>query len=117
MSTQHFKRKEFTPKTKAAALARAGGFCECGCGEPLSHPVEYDHIVEAFFGGGNDLDNCAVLNRACHLEKTKERMKAVSKTRRLEKKRLGIEKKKAKLPGSKATKWRKKLNGQVEKRR
>ena len=113
-------RSEFPQSVRKAAYARSGGVCECGCGRPFTdHPKErphYDHALPDFLGGTNDLENCEVLRIDCHQTKTYGRdMPHIVKVRRGEKKRKGLEKRKAKIPGSKGTGLRKKMNGQVVK--
>lgn len=85
------KRSEFSEKTKLAAFERAAGKCECGCGKPLLRP-EYHHIVPAFLEGegSNDLSNCKCINRTCHEKETALQRPEITRTKRLEKKRLGL---------------------------
>ena len=81
-------RQEFTSKTRMAAFERSGGHCEePNCGLPFSpsNPVEYDHEIEAFYGGTNELDNCKAICRGCHKAKTKQRAPVLAKSRRLTK--------------------------------
>jgi hypothetical protein len=62
------RRREFTPKTKAAVRKRSGGICEAdGCDRPAA---EIDHKVECWEGGDNSLENAKDLCVECHLEKT-----------------------------------------------
>jgi 5-methylcytosine-specific restriction endonuclease McrA len=72
------KRHEFSKRTKLNAFMRCGGQCEnmdedgirCTVTFKVGRSAHYDHIIAASNGGRNDLDNCAVLCRACHREKT-----------------------------------------------
>lgn len=75
------RRREFSKETKRAAFTRARGICEChlvpslnrpdGCGVSLrSGHINYEHIEQDALGGGNDVENCAVLVRTCWREKT-----------------------------------------------
>lgn len=109
-------RREFSAATKRAAWDRAGGICECGCGQPFTdHPKErphYDHIVPDALGGRNDLENCQAIRIACHAVKTGDYdIKRIAKARRGEKASKNLIAPKAKIPGSKGTGWRKPLNG------
>jgi len=99
-------RLEFSKTTKRAAWDRAAGHCE-NCTKP-SRPgdVEYDHIIEDYFDGGNGLDNCRVLCKSCHSGKTKKNAPVIAKSRRLRDKNAGI-KKRSSFRG-----WRK-FNGDI----
>lgn len=112
------KRIEFSAKVRLAAWERSGGLCECGCQVKIlpGDGPEYDHRVEAVLGGEATLQNCVVLRRRCHQAKTSARAPVLAKTRRLEKAASGIRPRKVVIPGSKASKWRKKIDGSVERR-
>lgn len=98
-------RQEFSANTKLLARRRCGGMCEnCGIQIRPGNGPEYDHIVESFYGGGNDLENCQVLCRNCHGAKTSSRAPEMAKSRRLEKAAAGVRKSKRPMrkppPGS-----------------
>ena len=110
-------RSEFTKKTKLEAWKRCEGFCECGCQQKIIGIPEYDHIIEDAIDGGNDLENCMVMSKKCHALKTKERRPEIDKTRRISEKNAGVRKRKGRpIPGSKASGWRKKMDGTAERR-
>jgi 5-methylcytosine-specific restriction endonuclease McrA len=92
------------------AFERAGGFCE-RCGAKLWRGVEYHHIIEAYLGGDNSLENCCVACRPCHVELTAERHPAIDKTRRLADKQMNITKRKKRPFGD--PRYRKKMSGEV----
>jgi 5-methylcytosine-specific restriction endonuclease McrA len=103
------KRDEFSSKTRMAAYERSGGHCEePGCGLPFSpsNPVEYDHEIEAYYGGTNDLDNCKAKCRSCHKVKTSERAAVIAKSRRLLKKQAGLTRTKKRIGNRGFTSWR-----------
>jgi len=96
-------RREFSKQIKRDAFARCNGHCEgAGCGAKLfvgDH--HYDHIVPDGLGGEPTLDNCQVLCKACHGEKTRKRdVPAIAKTKRIQDRQKGI-----KAP-RKITSWR-----------
>lgn len=112
-------RSEFPVSVRKAALARCGGICECGCGQPFTeHPKErphYDHDLPDFLGGTNDLENCKVLRVCCHQVKTYgQDMSKIVKVRRGQKDRKNLKANKSKIPGSKGTGMRKRMDGTVE---
>ncbi len=107
-------RRELSVKTRKAAYDRSGGICECGCGMPFGREsVEYDHRIPDYFAGMNDLDNCVAMRRSCHVAKTRDDAKDIAKTRRILSKQRGHEARKKKIPGSKGTGIRKKMDGTV----
>ena len=111
-------RQEFPVKVRKAAWDRAGGICECGCSQPFTNadPVEYDHIVEAALGGEATIGNCIALRKSCHRAKTSERAPVIAKASRIERKTQGLTGRKAVIPGSKTSGWKRKLDGTVVRR-
>ena len=106
-------RKEFSRAVRRDAFLRANGDCEL-CGIKLKvGEAEYHHRIEAYLGGEATLENCVVLCRSCHALATKARHPEIDKTRRLADKRMGI-RRKSTMPGSKRSKFKKRMNGTVE---
>lgn len=108
------RRTEFSIATRRAALKRAKGICECGCGMPLDQHkgFDFDHIIPCELDGDNSLENCRVVNRTCHRAKTStEDMPRIKKVRRTDKRQNGLEARKAKIAGSKGTGWRNPIHG------
>ncbi|MFA7256955.1 MAG: HNH endonuclease signature motif containing protein [Kiritimatiellales bacterium] len=76
-------RREFTGKTRKAALARSGGVCEASsswyglpdgmrCTNVLSLVgVQYDHVILDANSKDNSLENCAAVCPKCHSFKTR----------------------------------------------
>lgn len=85
-------RKEFSRKTRAEVFLRAKGMCE-KCGAKLkTGEGEYDHIVPAFLGGDNTVDNAALLCVPCHRgvgAKTADDQRIIAKVKRLKAKHDG----------------------------
>lgn len=108
-------RLEFTRSTKLAAWDRANGRCECGCGKKLATgDIEYDHRIRNEIEPDNGLDNCQVLSRACHSFKThKIDAPAAAKSRSVRAKAIGAHKPKRIMPGSRASRLKKRLDGWV----
>jgi hypothetical protein len=89
-------RKEFSRKTKAAAWARCNGICEGTlpdgrrCYVPLTdHWHEYHHVDPDWFSKNNELENCLVLCRACHVIVTRKNKADIAKSKRIRDKRSG----------------------------
>lgn len=108
-------RREFRRATKAAAWERCGGACE-GCARKFADGdcVEFDHIVPDALRKNADLANCQVLCTECHKAKTKGDITTIAKSVRIAKKFNGTFRiARHIVPGSKASRFRKSLNGKV----
>lgn len=107
------------PRVRLRVWERAGGRCQAGCGRKLRPPAdrwECDHIVALINGGENRESNLQVACSWCHGVKTARDVATKSKTAGAAKKHLGIHKAKHPLPGSRASGWRKPMNGKAERR-
>jgi 5-methylcytosine-specific restriction endonuclease McrA len=82
-------RREFSKSVRLAAWERCKGHCET-CGQKIVAGVEYDHALENYVGGMNDLANCVCLCVRCHRVKTKTNRPQIDKTRRIYEKRAGV---------------------------
>lgn len=121
-------RAEFSKQTKRLALKRSGGLCEASgpmyglrlfqvCGSQLSYGVEFDHVVLAANGGDNSLENCAAVCKRCHSHKTRthDTPLAAKTVRQRDKIGLGIKRRASRpIPGSKASPFKRKMDGTVE---
>lgn len=105
-------RREFPGKVRALAFERAGGCCE-KCGVRLgAGKVHYDHVLPDALGGEPTLENCAVLCRPCHGEKTaKEDVPRIRKADRQRRRHIGAHQSKHPIPGGKNHPLKRKLNG------
>lgn len=109
-------RAEFSKKVKLAAFKRVEGRCE-SCLAPIVNGAEYDHIVPHAVGGDNSLENVQVLCRPCHADKTRKRdVPQIAKSKRIAEKRAGVRRKGPAMAGSRRSQWKRKMNGQVERR-
>ena len=116
-------RKEFTARTKQAAFIAANGRCEnCGAKILPANPAEYDHDKPCCEGGDNSVESCRVLGTKCC---TAHRDKSAGETRRTARADAGHRnwigakskpKGNAIIPGSKASKWKKLMSGEVVRR-
>lgn len=113
-------RQEFPKSVKEAALERASGHCECGCGQPFGQEgVIYAHWpIAAALGGPGTLDNCRVHRVRCERQITSERDRPmIDKAKRGLEKRLGLRGRKGRpMAGTKASGYRKRMDGTVERR-
>lgn len=77
---------------------------------------ELEHIIALSCGGEHREYNLAPALVAPHKEKTKEDVKVKAKIDKIKKKHLGLSKSKNPMPGSRASKWKRKIGGGWEHR-
>lgn len=73
---------------------------------------QYDHIIPLILGGGHRETNLQWLCVPCHKGKTKLDVKLKAKVARVRKRHLGI-KKPSRFPGSRDSKFKKRMDGTV----
>ena len=79
--------------------------------------AEFDHMIPLILGGEHRESNLTLLCHECHAAKTKLDVKLKAKVARVRQRNLGIKKRKGRpLPGTKASGWRKRMDGTVERR-
>lgn len=94
-------RKEFSRKTKRAALERSGYRCEAAgtrygfetgqrCNCHLSLGVQFDHVLPCELGGDNDLANCAAICVQCHKYATRNDIQQIRKSDRQRDRNSGV---------------------------
>ena len=104
------------PRVKARIILAQGGICACGCGVKLGasgERIEFDHTTALILGGENRENNLRALRSRCHTTKTREDVAQKSTEARKRAKHLGLTTPKRIMPGSRASKWKKKLDGTV----
>lgn len=74
---------------------------------------DFDHKIAICNGGTHSEDNLFPALRDKHKEKTRADVAEKAYTARVKAKHLGIKKAKHVLPGSKASKWKRKISGKV----
>ena len=107
-------RREFPTKIRVAAFQRANGLCE-KCGARLTPgKFAYDHILPDWLGGEPTLENAQVLCDPCHSEKTHGQDRPrINKTQRQHARHIEAKApSRNPLPGSKASGWKRKMNGE-----
>jgi 5-methylcytosine-specific restriction protein A len=107
-------RREFSTKIRIAAMGRCKGYCE-NCGAFLrTGRFAFDHVNPDGLTGEPTLENCMVLCNPCHDDKTRLDTHVIAKAKRREALHLGVKKPtRNPLPGSKASKYKKKMDGSV----
>lgn len=106
-------RREFSAKIKAQAAERANGHCENCTRKLMTGDFHYDHEIPDGLGGEPTLENCRVLCRSCHSEKTmRQDVPMIAKAKRNYRKARGI-RKPSKMAGSRDSRYKRKLDGTV----
>lgn len=115
--------KAFSASTKAKAFMRCNGRCEGMIGEVKCNADlrgtewDCDHIKADWEGGDNTLENAQCLCKACHKPKSAEDNRLTKRADRKSRRDMGIRKSSsAIIPGSKASGWKKKMDGTVVRR-
>lgn len=112
------KRKARTGKQRLAILEAHG--CRCYLTGAMIDPVrdrwEIEHVIPLAGGGTDDDDNCRPVLASAHLNKTKADLTRIAKGKRIEQKHKGAQRSARPMPGSRASKWKRKMNGEVVER-
>jgi hypothetical protein len=81
---------------------------------------DFEHVIALANwtgdGHGNRESNIRLAYRPAHREKTRQDVAAKAKSDRVRKKHVGIKKPKHPMPGSRASGWRRRMDGTVERR-
>lgn len=112
------KRKPLTQKQRVALFVSHDGKC-CICGGKIAVGERWidEHVAPLWRDGDNSTDNRAPAHEGCARKKTASEAKERAKSRRVAAKHIGAHVKKGPpMPGSKRSKWRKRMNGNVERR-
>jgi hypothetical protein len=81
--------------------------------EQIIARFHFDHAVHDAWGGSLHPSNLTPRPVAEHVAKTKKDRKAIDKVRRGLKRRAGTQRKGPPMPGSKASRWKKHMDGSV----
>lgn len=102
------------PGVRLRIFERAGGQCYLSGRKIAAHEKwELDHIVPLWAGGENRENNLAPALMAAHRKKSAADKTQQAKERRKRMKHLGINKSKNPMPGSRGSKWKKKISGET----
>lgn len=106
------------PRVYLRVFLKFNGRCQCGCNR-LIRPTEQwqlDHVVALINGGENRERNLRPLLTDHHQAKTRADVAEKAMAYRKQVKHLGIRRKRNPIPGSRASGWRKRMDGTVERR-
>lgn len=107
-------RKTITPKRRAEIFRDSGGIChlcrrKIGPGEPW----EVEHPKAIGLGGADDASNWRPAHVDCHAGKTRQDVKIMRKADRQMKAAFGVKKTRSQIPGGKASKWKRTMDGRT----
>jgi len=105
--------QQIPARVKIRVFERSGGVCEI-CTRLIFGKLRpaYDHEIALINGGQNRESNLQLLCVPCHAEKTKADVAEKSYVYRKRVKHLGI-RKPSRFPGSRDSRWKKKIDGTV----
>lgn len=83
------KRLEFSRKTRAAIIERAGGYCESCKAALKPGESEIDHRLPCALGGEPTVANGRLLCKVCHKAKTASDVRSIRKADRVRDKSTG----------------------------
>lgn len=114
-------RRRISAKERLAIFASAGGCCHW-CRLKIDAGRErwdVDHVVALGLGGEDGGENLQPIHEACHRTKTGGGdAPAIAKAKRQEQRTTGVKRQpQATIPGSRATRWKRKIDGTVVRRR
>ena len=112
------KRRRLTRNERLQIFEDSGGVCHI-CEQQINagEPWEADHPEPLWMGGDDSPEALRPAHIHCHKRKTADDKKRIAKTKRIRQKHLGIGKIQSRpMPGTKASGWRKRMNGDVERR-
>jgi 5-methylcytosine-specific restriction enzyme A len=114
------RRKRWSQRQLLAILDQSSGSCHwCGVKIRGGEPWTPDHVKRLADGGADDLSNLRAIHRRCHDAKTAKEASRAAKADTIAAKHWGIKPTAARhpFPGSKASGWKKRMDGTVERRR
>ena len=113
------KRVKITAKGRADIFLSRGGTCHL-CSMKVVPGEEWDvsHDIPLEAGGKDDASNWFVAHRTCHRVHTSTvDMPLIAKVKRIHQNHIGAKlKSKNPLPGSKGSKWKRRMDGTVVRR-
>lgn len=110
-------RRRWSTKQRAQVFADAGGICHlCGGRIGVGEAWDADHVIALELGGDDDMSNLRPAHVKCH--KAKGDHTLIAKAKRVEAKHTGtFRRTNTPVPGSRSSRWKKRLDGTVIDRR
>lgn len=109
-------RRALSTTRRVKVFEEAGGRCHI-CGQKIfGKGWEVEHVIPLALGGADNEDNMRPAHEDCHKGKTRTDNASWSKAKRVRAKHVGAYRSSNPIPGSKGTPYRKRMNGNVERR-
>ena len=110
-------RRSLSKLARIRIFDSADGICHiCKTKIHTGEAWQADHILPLALGGEDEEGNMAPAHERCHGKKTKGDVGKIRKADRQRAKHLGIKKGSRPIPGSKNSRWKKKIDGTVVER-
>lgn len=110
-------RKTITPTQRAAIFRDADGLCHL-CSRQIApgEAWEVEHVQALALRGKDAPENWRPAHVDCHAVKSKDDVRMIRKADRQSKAHAGIKRTTRPMPGSKRSRWKRKMDGSVEER-
>jgi 5-methylcytosine-specific restriction enzyme A len=110
-------RRRMTSLRRARIFDTAGGVCHiCELRILAGEPWDVEHVIALEISGDDSDENLRPAHVACHRGKTAKDAGIIAKAKRVRAKHIGAHRPKSTLLGSKASKWKRKINGETVRR-
>lgn len=109
------RRRNWTALRRAALFMDHDGLCHiCGSKIAIGEAWDLEHVIPLAMGGADDETNARPAHVSCHKAKTATDKTQIAKANRVRAKHIGARAdSRNPIPGSKSSRWRKKLDGTV----
>ena len=114
-------RRPLSLSARMRIFADHRGACHI-CGDVINgvrEPWDIDHVIPLALGGDDEPSNMAPAHARCHRGpggKTSADIAQIAKAKRVHAKHIGARQPKNPLPGSRGSKWKRKIGGRTEPR-
>lgn len=107
-------RKPMSATRRLRIFERAGGRC-CLCDSRIKAGDTWtvEHIRALALGGEDTDANCGPAHEACRRLKDKDDLASIAKAKRIKAKHYGMIRPRRIMAGSRASKWKRKVSGEV----
>ncbi len=108
-------RRTMTAKRRAEVFASASGVCHICQGKiAVGEAWQVEHVIPLALGGDDDGDNLQPAHTKCHRAKTSLDVTQIARAKRLHERHTGARIRKGTMPGSRASKFKRRMDGTVE---
>jgi len=106
------------PRVRVRVFERHGGCCRCGCGRKIApgETWQLDHVIALCHGGAHAEGNLWPVLTEHHRNKTRADVALKAKGARVRAAHWGVKAPRRPMLGSRASGWRKRMDGTVERR-